>query len=133
MELIKAGRNGNIGNKYLFECETCGSMFKASEEECARAYEYVNEESYRTVLTVKCPCCGDSVGFKYVDKFKNCNICGETLSYVDVVSGISLEKIISYGSIHDGGKLDIHICCNCMDDLIDRCTIYPVSGEEFEF
>lgn len=133
MELIKAGRTGKIGNKYLFECETCGAVFKAAERECSKSFIGEDKENYRTKLNAQCPCCGDYQEITIEEEKPWCNMCGKIMDIIGIENGIHVKKPIGFGSIHDGGKLDIHICCDCMDDLIDKCDIYPVSGEEFDF
>lgn len=60
-----------------------------------------------------------------------CNVCGKTVKqvYEDQML-ISIYDRIGYGSKHDGSILDVDICCDCFDMLIDdfteKCTINPI-------
>ena len=60
-------------------------------------------------------------------KHKKCNMCGKDLdksfdTYIDYV----LYAYIGYGSIHDGDKVNMRLCSNCLDNLIAACKINPV-------
>lgn len=39
---------------------------------------------------------------------------------------------IGYGSKFDGENLNINICCICMDHLIERCKVSPISDNQEE-
>ena len=61
-----------------------------------------------------------------------CNVCGQAL---DEQEHIGLHTKIGYGSRHDGDIIDLDICCNCFDSLIDkltsRCMINPIHESEY--
>jgi hypothetical protein len=61
------------------------------------------------------------------DKEKRCNRCGKTLDLWDVQENYSLQKHLGYGTKYDGSNLDLQLCCECMDKLIEECVISPVS------
>lgn len=61
---------------------------------------------------------------------KYCNICGKEFDEWDAQEAFSIEKKIGYGSKYDGETLSLHICINCMDELIDKCKIRPVYDVE---
>lgn len=56
-----------------------------------------------------------------------CNLCGRELDFWDLNEDILIEKPhLGYGSSHDGSPLRLRLCCRCLDELIDACTIPPV-------
>lgn len=61
-----------------------------------------------------------------------CNICGEELSEIDKVADFSIERLLGYGTVYDGEILDMHICCACMERLINSCAIDPVIHKKNE-
>lgn len=60
-----------------------------------------------------------------------CNLCGSSFSFFDDAQGYSIYKDIGYGSDFDGNKLELDICVGCMDELINKCAINPVTTDEF--
>lgn len=65
-----------------------------------------------------------------------CNVCGKTAEQVfEGQMLISIHERIGYGSNHDGSMLDLDICSDCFDKLIDRfaegCAINPIK-ENFQ-
>lgn len=62
---------------------------------------------------------------------KFCNLCGKEFDNWDSQEsfGIHTGKI-GYGSKHDGDKLELDLCCDCfdkvIDDLIPKCKISPL-------
>ncbi len=71
-----------------------------------------------------------------------CNVCGKTVEQVfENQMPISIHDCIGYGSKYDGSMLDLDICSDCFDKLIDgfteKCAINPIlkiyeNTEEFE-
>ena len=58
-----------------------------------------------------------------------CNLCGKEMDFWDVQEEFSIQSYyIGYGSKHDGDALELDLCCDCMDDLIDRCKINPITS-----
>ena len=59
-----------------------------------------------------------------------CNVCGKEFSDYDEQEHIGLHSQIGYGSKHDGDIIDLDICCDCFDVLIDKlakqCKINPI-------
>lgn len=54
-----------------------------------------------------------------VNKDSNvCNVCGSELDFWDQLEDFGLHKRIGYGSIHDGEKIDLRLCCKCFDKYI---------------
>lgn len=60
---------------------------------------------------------------------RHCNKCGKELDFWDLQEDFSINKHIGYGSIYDLHVIDLHLCCNCMDELIGSCKISPIEGE----
>lgn len=58
---------------------------------------------------------------------KVCNMCGKEFDFWDEQENFHIhEQNIGYGSKYDGDKLCLDLCCNCMDKIIEMCTINPV-------
>lgn len=60
-----------------------------------------------------------------------CNVCGKTVEHVfEGQMPISIHDRVGYGSKHDGSMLDLDICSECFDKLIDsfteKCVINPM-------
>jgi len=57
-----------------------------------------------------------------------CNKCGKEFDVYDTQEDFSIHRSnIGYGSKHDGCDLELDLCCNCMDEIIDSCKISPVT------
>lgn len=56
-----------------------------------------------------------------------CNKCGKKFDVWDSQEDFSLHRKLGYGTKYDGETLDIDLCCECMDKLIDECVISPLS------
>ena len=48
----------------------------------------------------------------------------------DIQEGFSFNTWLGYGSKYDEDKLELDLCCACMDQLIDECVIPPVIDRE---
>lgn len=59
-----------------------------------------------------------------------CNKCGKKLDMWDIQEDFSMQRRLGYGSKYDGDDLDIDLCCDCMDELIEKCVIPPVKSIE---
>lgn len=55
-----------------------------------------------------------------------CNMCGKDFDLFDMQEHFSINRILGFGTKHDGCKLEMDICCECMDKLIESCKISPV-------
>lgn len=55
-----------------------------------------------------------------------CNKCGRVFSIWDIQEDFSIKRNLGYGTIYDGDKLDINLCCECMEKLIEECVISPI-------
>lgn len=58
-----------------------------------------------------------------------CNMCGSRFDFWDEQENYSIHKTCGYGSSNDGNKLNLDICCKCMDKLVKMCVIDPIEIE----
>ena len=67
-----------------------------------------------------------------INLFNNacCNVCGKELNVYDSEANYHLHKNIGYGSKYDMSEIDLHICIDCMDKIIDSCAKSPITGKE---
>lgn len=62
----------------------------------------------------------------YIVKKSFCNVCGRELDAWDEQEDFTIHKHLGYGTKYDGEILNLHICCNCMDSLINSCKLSPI-------
>lgn len=55
-----------------------------------------------------------------------CNLCGKEFDEFDQQASFHISQRLGYGSVHDGDTLELDICCECMDKLIDGCELSPI-------
>jgi len=55
-----------------------------------------------------------------------CNKCGKRFDIFDEQENFSIYKRLGYGTKYDGDILEINLCCDCMEELIEECVINPV-------
>lgn len=56
-----------------------------------------------------------------------CNKCGKRLDIWDTQEDFSIYRNqIGYGSKYDGDSIELDLCCDCMDELIDGCKVSPI-------
>lgn len=55
-----------------------------------------------------------------------CNKCGKAMDDLDIQERFSFDQYLGYGSKYDMNKLELDLCCACMDQLIDECIVPPV-------
>ena len=48
-----------------------------------------------------------------------CNKCGKELDIFDIQSGIRMHDVLGYGSKYDSEAINLDLCCECTDELID--------------
>lgn len=59
-----------------------------------------------------------------------CNICGKEFDEFDENNNFCISTFIGFGSEHDGDYLRLDICTDCMDKIIEGCSINPVEDWE---
>lgn len=56
-----------------------------------------------------------------------CNKCGKLFNIFDSDLDFSIiHNELGYGTKYDGEALELHLCADCMDSIIDSCEISPV-------
>jgi len=56
-----------------------------------------------------------------------CNKCGKIFDDWDTQEHFHIyEEYLGYGTIYDGCKLHMNLCCGCMESLIKSCRIDPI-------
>ena len=60
---------------------------------------------------------------------RKCNLCGKDFNELDINNDCSFVIYPGYGSRHDCERIEVDLCCDCMDDLIEKCAISPVTAE----
>lgn len=58
-----------------------------------------------------------------------CNKCGKEMDIWDRQENFSINGICGYGTKYDGSKIQLNLCCDCMEELIDACVVSPVIVE----
>lgn len=61
-----------------------------------------------------------------ISKKATCNKCGKVLDFWDKQENFSINTILGYGTKYDGDSLELDLCCDCMEKLIDECVISPI-------
>jgi len=65
---------------------------------------------------------------KHIVKMR-CNKCGKEMDIWDRQENFSINGICGYGTKYDGSKIQLNLCCDCMEELIDTCVVSPVIME----
>lgn len=55
-----------------------------------------------------------------------CNKCGKTFDIWDKQENFRIYRNLGYGTKYDGSKLELDLCCSCMEELVDGCRIHPI-------
>ena len=58
-----------------------------------------------------------------------CNICGRKMDFWDIQEDYTIHTTAGYGSKYDEEEIELHICCDCMDKIIDQCKITPITSQ----
>lgn len=60
-----------------------------------------------------------------------CNRCGKEFNVWDKDNGFSCHTAFGYGSKRDGDFIDLDLCCECMDKVVDNlvaeCKHNPIN------
>ena len=66
--------------------------------------------------------------------FKRCNKCGKELLEYEIP--LSINTYFGYGSVHDGDRLVLDLCQDCVDELVDmikeKCTYSVIAEDDFD-
>ena len=55
-----------------------------------------------------------------------CNKCGKKFDVFDKQEAFRLYRHLGYGTKYDGSYLELDLCCECMEQLIEECKISPI-------
>lgn len=58
-----------------------------------------------------------------------CNCCGKEMDEMDKCGVTSISRILGYGSKYDGAYVEIDICADCFDKLIESMKINPILSD----
>ena len=56
-------------------------------------------------------------------------MCGEVMDFFDGQQGFGIHKRIGYGSIYDGDRVNLQLCCECFDKVVASCKVSPIKEE----
>lgn len=57
-----------------------------------------------------------------------CNKCGKEFDIWDEQEDFSIHRHCGYGTKYDGSIINLDLCCECFEELVDSCVI-PVIEE----
>lgn len=57
---------------------------------------------------------------------QKCNICGEEFDIWDSQENFHIHQDCGFGTKFDGDRVELNICCVCMEKLVEHCNISPV-------
>ncbi len=60
----------------------------------------------------------------------HCNLCGNLFSVWDENENFTINKPLGYGTKYDGDRLNLRLCCSCIEKIIENCAINPVTENE---
>lgn len=66
-----------------------------------------------------------------MSRITTCNKCGNRLNEWDIQEDFKIYSKLGYGTKYDGCELELDLCCKCMDELIDSCTISPIADGRY--
>lgn len=55
-----------------------------------------------------------------------CNKCGKPFDMWDEQENFHIYRDLGYGTKYDGSKLELDLCCKCLEDLAEQCKISPI-------
>lgn len=58
---------------------------------------------------------------------KLCNMCGNKFDIWDEQANFGIHRIPSYGSKFDGERIELDLCCDCFDKIMD--IVIPMCKE----
>ena len=57
-----------------------------------------------------------------------CNCCGKDMDFFDIQEDFTISRNVGYGSKYDTMIIDLRICGDCFDKIVDSCSVTPVIG-----
>lgn len=55
-----------------------------------------------------------------------CDKCGKEFDKWDENENFHFYGKLGYGTKYDGSFLELDLCCDCMEEIIDQCKISPI-------
>ena len=55
-----------------------------------------------------------------------CNKCGKKFDIWDTQESFSIYRHLGYGTKYDSNNLELDLCCDCMEKLVDECIVSPI-------
>jgi len=59
-----------------------------------------------------------------------CSKCGKKFDIWDCQEDFRIHRQLGYGTKYDGDKLELNLCCKCVEELIDTCVLNPIIDNE---
>jgi len=61
-----------------------------------------------------------------------CHVCGKYFDCHDYAHNLCMDKEMGYGSSHDLERIQLNLCCDCFDKILDwvlpQCKINPITN-----
>lgn len=57
-----------------------------------------------------------------------CNCCGKDMDFFDIQEDFTISRKVGYGSKYDTMIIDLRLCGDCFDKIVDGCSVTPVIG-----
>lgn len=54
---------------------------------------------------------------------RKCDLCGKVFNNYDEQEGFGLRYEVGYGSRYDGSSINVDICCDCFDKMMDEYIV----------
>jgi len=59
-------------------------------------------------------------------KRTTCNMCGKEFDLWDEQENFSIYTNCGYGTKYDMDRIELDLCCNCMEAIVEACEVSPV-------
>lgn len=61
-----------------------------------------------------------------------CNMCGKDFDEFDIQNNFGIHKKVLYGSSFDGGVINLDLCCDCFDKLMEEYILPNAEHDPIE-
>lgn len=55
-----------------------------------------------------------------------CHKCGKQFDLWDSQENFHIHQHCGYGTQYDGDTIELHLCCSCLEELVESCVISPI-------
>lgn len=62
-----------------------------------------------------------------MSKIVICNKCGKAFDKWDEQENFHIHGFLGYGTKYDGSKIELDLCCHCLEELAEHCKINPIT------